>query len=270
MEPDPRAASAPPARRTARFGASATRGGGGRRGARAASLRASMRLMLNLMLLGSPRDSDRSSRLAMLQTSRLQSGAERRQDPSSQRTLERGAGSQGRPCCSPRRGAIRQRHFVWLWPEVSRVPRRSAELQRHEVVLLVVTRIPVGVAVLHDLRELERRGIGRRWPGRRRPAALADRRGDVRLVDAGIDCAGTQPGVGQPWPPRTCRSGCTGLGQGRRRAADPQDKAGARQQDEADEQEAKSAAHLRQRLAGFPVVVAIETIGVVRWRPAGC
>jgi len=69
----------------------------------------------------------------------------------------------------------------WLWPEVLPRVGRPTDLERDQVVLLVVGGVLVGVMPSGELRPLERVRVARRRADRRRPALLADRRRDRRL-----------------------------------------------------------------------------------------
>src|SRR5713101_5818725 len=72
---------------------------------------------------------------------------------------------------------------TWFWPEVLRVRRVAAQLERDQVILFVVGKARVKVAVLADLLLLEGVRVARRRPDCGRIAAYTDGRADVVLGD---------------------------------------------------------------------------------------
>ena len=87
---------------------------------------------------------------------------------------------------------------VILRPQVLHRPRRAADLQRDQVVFLVVVQPLVPVAVLGDLLPLEVLGVALRRPHRRGPALHADGAADVSLGDPGVARPGRAVPVRQP------------------------------------------------------------------------
>ena len=117
-----------------------------------------------------------------------------------------------------------------LRPEVPRIVAGAAELERHEMVVLVGVRGP-GVAVGPHARPLLRLGHRLRRPHALGVAAHADRRGERRRPDAGIDRARRAPGVRQYPATRAARVAAPGrwlgLNDGGARGARWQPTAGA-------------------------------------------
>jgi hypothetical protein len=91
--------------------------------------------------------------------------------------------------CASNHRAVGQDDGVGLRPEITRIPRRSPEFERHEMILLVMRRVLVGIAVFDDLRELQGRRGCRRRSSAARPAGLTDRRRKVVLRCGGVDRA---------------------------------------------------------------------------------
>ena len=111
---------------------------------------------------------------------------------------------------------VGQRDRVRFGPQVPLVSGSAAELERNEVILLVMPRVLVCVSILDDLDELERRRIGRRRSDARRPARLADGRVEIVLCRGGVDRTRRQI---VPWKPDgsprggrcRCRSPAVGM-----------------------------------------------------------
>ena len=84
-----------------------------------------------------------------------------------------------------------------LRPEVLRVSRVAAQLERNQVVFLIVRRRFVQVAGGAELLILEDVGVaGRRSDGLGRPVRVADGVVDVRLRDVGVRGARREDGIG--------------------------------------------------------------------------
>ena len=77
-----------------------------------------------------------------------------------------------------------------LWPEVHHILRRTAELERNQVIELVVAQTLALQALGGHLLAFDRLSDVERGPNGRGVTAATDRRRDVRLSDARIRCAG--------------------------------------------------------------------------------
>src|SRR3954447_7401615 len=80
--------------------------------------------------------------------------------------------------------------LVRLGPEVPRIRRRAAELQRDQVIELESGGGPAAIPVGLQLLQLQRLRVAGRRPDRGGPAGAADRALDRRLGDGGIENAG--------------------------------------------------------------------------------
>jgi hypothetical protein len=86
---------------------------------------------------------------------------------------------------------------VGLRPKIAWVGRGAAEVERDEVIFLVVAEAVVAVAVGGDLLAFQFFCVRFGRPDGCGPAALADSEGDVLLGDGGIDGAGSEGRIGE-------------------------------------------------------------------------
>src|ERR1017187_3221838 len=93
---------------------------------------------------------------------------------------------------------LRIRRGTQLRPQVPRIPRIAAQLQRNEMILLVVSNVHVRVSVFADLLYLQSVGVGNRRSNRFGIALDTNGLFYVALRHRGVDHSGRARRIGKP------------------------------------------------------------------------